>query len=407
MKTSHLALAAALSLAAGPALAQGECAFTTDMEIKHLSAAFPAWVAVTDAMKECAPNLVVELDQEFRQKQPTAFAAEPSLYHIGGVANGTLTPLLNDGTIRPLDAYVEQYGQDLSPNQLIRIDGRIMAIAMMVNTQHLMYRTDIFEELGLEVPTTYAEVLEAAEAIRAAGVVEYPIGATMASGWDLAQDFVNMYAGFGGEFFDESGMTLIDSEAGVKALETMKALTEYMDPEFLVSNSTYVQQQFQQGKIAMANLWATRASAMDDAAESQVVGKVGMAPAPLAEAGARPATTIWWDGIVIAANVPDEEAEAAFRLAMEGLSPRTVAEHNDDAVWLVPGYEPGPMATGAIETAMMGPVAYPSSVEMGLLHTAIGNNIADFLTGQESAEQSLADAKDAYTAAAREAGVLQ
>lgn len=407
MKTSHIALAAALSLAAGPALAQGECDFTTDLPIKHLSAAFEAWVAVTDTMKECAPNLVVELDQEFRSKQPTAFAAEPSLYHIGGVANGTLTPLLNEGTIRPLDAYVEEYGQHLSENQLIRVDGEIVAIAMMVNTQHLMYRTDILEELGIAVPTTYAEVLEAAEKIREAGVVEFPIGATMASGWNLAQDFVNMYAGYGGEFFDESGMTLIESKAGVKALETMKALTEYMDPEFLVSDSTYVQQQFQQGKIAMANLWATRAAAMDDEAESQVAGRVGMAPAPLAEEGSRPATTIWWDGIVIAENVPDEEAEAAFRLAMEGMSPRMVADNNDAAVWLIDGYEPGPLSAGAIGTAMMDPVAYPSSVEMGLLHTAIGNNIADYLTGQESAEQSLADAAAAYVAAAREAGVLQ
>lgn len=407
MKTSHIALAAALSLAAGPALAQSECGFTTDLAVKHLSAAFQAWVAVTDTMKACAPNLVVELDQEFRSKQPTAFAAEPSLYHIGGVANGTLTPLLNEGTIRPLDAYVAQYGQHLSENQLIRIDGQIMAIAMMVNTQHLMYRTDVLEELGLAVPTTYAEVLDAAAKIREAGLVEYPIGATMASGWNLAQDFINMYAGFGGAFFDESGMTLINSEAGVKALETMKALTEYMDPEFLVSDSTYVQQQFQQGKIAMANLWATRAAAMDDAAESQVVGKVGMAPAPFAEAGSPPATTIWWDGIVIAKNIPDDEAEAAFRLALEGISPRTVAAANDAAVWLIDGYQPGPLAEGAIGSAMLGPVAYPSSVEMGLLHTAIGNNIADYLTGQESAEQSLADVEAAYVAAAKEAGVLQ
>jgi multiple sugar transport system substrate-binding protein len=51
-----------------------------------------------------------------------------------------------------------------------------MAVAMMVNTQHLMYRQDIFEDLGIEVPTTYDEVLIAAEAIQEAGVVDYPLG---------------------------------------------------------------------------------------------------------------------------------------------------------------------------------------------------------------------------------------
>ena len=73
---------------------------------------------------------MAELDQEFRTKQPAAFEANPSLYHLGGVSNGTITPLLNAGTIRPLDDLVEKYGQNLSPNQLIRINGQIMAVAM-------------------------------------------------------------------------------------------------------------------------------------------------------------------------------------------------------------------------------------------------------------------------------------
>lgn len=404
MSSRTFALAAALGLVSGPALA---CGFTTDATVRHLSAAFPAWVAVTEAMRECAPNLQAELDQEFRTKQPTAFAAQPSLYHIGGVANGTLTPLLNAGTIRPLDDLVARFGENLSENQLIRIDGRIMAIAMMVNNQHLMYRQDILEELDIPVPETWDEVLAAAAKIREAGLVDHPIGATMQTGWNLAQDFINMFAGFGGTLIDADGRPGINSEAGVRALEMMKAKTEFMDPEFLVSDSTYVQQQFQQGRIAMANLWATRAAAMDDESESQVVGKVGMAAAPRAVEGGPPASTIWWDGIVIAANITDEEAETAFRVALEGLTPRMVEANNDAAVWLIDGFEPGRLAEGAIATAMLGPIAYPSSVEMGLLHTAIGNNIADFLTGRESAEQSLADAEEAYLAAAREAGVLR
>jgi hypothetical protein len=42
----------------------------------------------------------------------------------------------------------------------------------------------------------------------------------------------------------------------------------------------------------------------------------------------------------------------------------------------------------------------------GLLHTALGGNLADFLLGKESAEQALADAEAAYTAAAKEKGFL-
>ena len=44
---------------------------------------------------------------------------------------------------------------------------------------------------------------------------------------------------------------------------------------------------------------------------------------------------------------------------------------------------------------------------MGLLQTAAGDNIADFLTGKESAEQTLSDIEAAYSAAAREKGFIQ
>lgn len=407
LRTVTLAAALGTALSTG-AMAAGhtECGFTTDEELSSLSAAFEAWKAVTDAMSACAPNFTAELDQEFREKQPTAFAADPSLYAIGGVANATLVPLLDGNLIRPLDDLVEQYGQDLNPNQLIKIDGETVAIAFMVNAQHLMYREDIFNDLGLEVPTTWEGVVETAQAIQDAGVVEYPLGATMKTGWNLGEEFINMHLGFGGQLTDENNEPTINNEMGVKALETMKSLVPFLDPEYLTSDSTTVQQQFQQEKIAMANLWASRAGAMNEEGESQVVGLVKMAAAPVAEEGQAPATTLWWDGFVIAKNISDEKAEAAFRLALEGIKPAVIEANNDAAVWLAPGFVPGDLAQGAAASAQGGAPAYPASAATGLMHTALGDNIADFLNGSESAEQSLSDAEEAYRAAAEEQGLL-
>ncbi|MEO1687321.1 MAG: extracellular solute-binding protein, partial [Pseudomonadota bacterium] len=234
----------------------------------------------------------------------------------------------------------------------------------------------------------------------------YPIGATLKTGWNLAQDFVNMFLGYGGTFFADGAQPNIATPEGLAALEMMKALTAYMDPEYLVSDSTYVQQQFQQGKIAMANLWASRAAAMDDAGESQVVGKVKMAGAPLGGAGI-PATTIWWDGIVIARNISDEAAEAAFRVAMEGMDREMVEANNDAAVWLIDGYTPGPLAAGAAASAAAGAKPYPANAQMGLMHTALGNGLADFLTGAKDAATTLADIEAAYVTSAKEAGLIQ
>lgn len=406
MYLKKLALAGAVSLLGTTAFAA--CSYENEVPLKSLTAGFEAWKAVTDAMAECG-NFQAELDQEFRTKQPAAFEANPSLYQIGGVSNGTITPLLNAGTIRPLDDLVAKYGQNLSPNQLIRVDGKIMAVAMMVNTQHLMYRSDILADLGIDTPTTWDEVFAAADKIKEAGVVDHAIGATMKSGWNLAQEFVNMYPGFGGAFFNDDNTAAVNSDAGMKALAAMKKTLDYTDPEVLVSDSTYVQQQFQQGKIAMANLWASRAGAMNDENESQVVGKVTMAAAPMAMEGGAPATTLWWDGFVIAANITDEEADAAFRLAMEGLDADMVTANNEAAIWLVNGYQPGPLAEGAIATATANPAppAYPSTTQMGLLHTALGNELPAFLTGDRDAAATLAAVEEAYTTSAKEAGVLQ
>ncbi|MFW2543759.1 ABC transporter substrate-binding protein [Primorskyibacter sp. 2E107] len=401
MFVKKILMASAVSLAATGAWAG--CAFENTVPVKSLTAGFEAWKAVTDAMAECG-NVEANLDQDFRLKQPEAFAANPSLYHIGGVANSTLIPLLDAGTIRPLDDLVAAHGAQLKPNQLIKIDGKVMAVAMMVNNQHLMYREDILNDLGIAVPTTYAEMLDAAAKINEAGVVDYPIGGTFMTGWNLGEEFVNTFLGEGGTFFADGNMPNINNEKGLATLETMKALTEYMDPEYLVSDSTYVQQQFQQGKIAMANLWASRAGAMDDAAESQVVGKVKMAAAPMGSEA--PASSIWWDGIVIASNISDEEAEAAFKVVMEGIDTEMVQANNDVAVWLIEGYVPGGLAAGAAATAMAGAKPYPASGAMGIMHTALGDGIADYLTGAKDAATTLADIEAAYLTAARESGLV-
>ena len=389
---------------AAPMMSFAACDYRPSSKVSLLANSFAAWKAVSDAMGECG-NFEAELDAEFRKKQPDAFAANPSLYQLGGVSNGTIQPLLSAGTIRPLDDLVTKYGKDLQPNQLIRINGQVMAIAMMVNNQHLMYREDIFKSLGLEVPTTYFELLSAADKVAASGQVQYALGGTYKAGWNLAEEFVNMYIGMGGDFFDGSKPNL-NNAMGVRTLEMMRNLTHYMDPEYLVADSTYVQQQFQQGKIAMAVLWATRAAAMDDAKESQVVGKVKMAAAPSPVSGALPASTLWWDGVVLAKNMTDQQADEAFQLLMEGIDREMVTSNNDAAVWLINGYKPGPVAMGAAETAENGALPYPNGVEMGLMHTALGNNVADFLTGKETAEQTLIDIEAEYTTAAKEKGLL-
>jgi ABC-type glycerol-3-phosphate transport system substrate-binding protein len=391
----------ATSLSAGAA-----CDFKNETPVRTLTAGFEAWKSVTSTMAECG-NVSSELDQEFQKKYIAALEAKPALYQLVGVANETMVPLVNNGLIRPLDDLVAKYGKQLTPNQLIRVDGKIMAIAMQVNAQHLMYRGDILAELKIAPPTTYDEVLAAAAKIKASGLVPYAWGGTTRAGWNLAMEFTNLYLGYGGSFIAPDSKPLVNGPVGIKTLETLKALAAYQDPEYLTMDSSALQVQFQQGRVAMANFWASRGGALENPAESKVVGKIVMAAAPMAVPGGKPATTLWWDGIVIPKNITDAEADAAFRVAMHGLSREMVEKHNSDSVWLIEGYKPSALSEGVVKTAQGGAPAYPAGSQFGLMHAAIGANVADYFTGKLTAPETLAKIEADYTTRAKSAGFLK
>ena len=92
---------------------------------------------------------------------------------------------------------------------------------------------------------------------------------------------------------------------------------------------------------------------------------------------------------------------------VHGISPDVVAANHDVGTWLVKGFEPGVAASGVIANATGGARAYPMQPYMGLLHTALSTELADFIAGKEDADQALKDVAAAYTAAAKEGGFLQ
>jgi hypothetical protein len=60
-----------------------------------------------------------------------------------------------------------------------------------------------------------------------------------------------------------------------------------------------------------------------------------------------------------------------------------------------------------MQTMAMGSKPYPMLPYMGLLHTALGDGIAPFLTGKKDAATTLADIEAAYSTAAKEKGFLK
>ncbi len=48
-----------------------------------------------------------------------------------------------------------------------------------------------------------------------------------------------------------------------------------------------------------------------------------------------------------------------------------------------------------------------ATTAMGFMHTALGENVADYLTGRKTLEQTLQAIEASYTTRAREAGLLK
>ncbi|MEO0496779.1 MAG: extracellular solute-binding protein [Pseudomonadota bacterium] len=365
----------ALLAMSGVASAAGHACDLESGNVNILGNEFGAIQAVVSRAKECSTSGEVEsnLTTEHRDIQVAALTANPAEYTVAIVANSSLVPLLNNGLVRPLNDLVEKHGQSLSPNQLIRVGDDIVAVAFMANAQHLFYRKDVLDQAGIEPPTTVQGVIDAAAAIKEAGIMDNPFITNTKTGWNLGQEFNNMYLGFGGSFFEPgSAAPAINNETGVQALEAMKALADLSNPDFLTYDSNATQAVWEAGDAAIGFMWGSRGKNIldEEGSTEEVTGNTVLAAAPSGAEGSV-ATTLWWDGFTIAANISDEDAEASFKAMVHGVNPAVLETASDEAVWLLEGYQPTPAAAGVAASAAAGATPYPMVPYIGLLHTAL------------------------------------
>ena len=412
MSTRGLALSALLGTTVLAGAAHADCGISAG-KVSIIGNDFPAVHTVADAAAACATD-AVEVKQNLTKDHETLNApgmtANPAEYSAAIISSSSLVTLMSAGLVRPLDDLIAAHGADIPKNQLVTIDGKVMAVAFMANAQHMFYRKDLLDAAGVAAPKTYEELLAAAEAVRAGGMAS-PFCSTYGVGWNLGQEFVNMYLGMGGAFFKPgSAEPAINNEKGVAALEMMKSLAGYMNPDFLTFDSNAVTAEWEAGNCAIATLWGSRAEVLMDGKDSAPgVAENTMATAtPTAGGNSYPATTLWWDGWAIATNTSDEDAAASFMAMKAGIAPSILtADTMGQAVWMIEGYQPTPAAQGVAESIAGGAPSYPMEPYMGAMHMAAAGNLADFLSGKEDAATALADIEAAYVAAAKEGGFLQ
>jgi multiple sugar transport system substrate-binding protein len=353
-----------------------------------------------------------------RQETERAFAAAArSPVDAAVVSSALFNGLYSRSQLLPLTDLVRRLGSAgqgnaaLEERMLLRMDGEVMAIAFMQNTQSLVYRKDLFERHQLAVPTTHAQMQQAAAALRAREPgLAFPIAQGYAKGFDVAVEFTNVLISLGGRFFEpQSARPAFQNALGVQAVQAMQAMLPFMSPNALASNTDDVMNQLQQGRAAMGVLWASRAARMDDAVASRVVGKMAFAVAPAVLPGGRPASHLWWDGIVMPRAIAGGAArrDAVFDVLLHMLRADSVRAGNDLATWVHSAYRPGRFGDGVAMAQQAGALAWPSEPFFALAHAEVGKALPDALKGDRPIAQVLAAAAASYLRVAAEKGFIQ
>ncbi len=165
-----------------------------------------------------------------------------------------LTDYVAPGVAAPLDEYLEADGwKDTFSSDAVfaqqTYDGQIYAVPLNIAAACVFYNKEIFEEAGVEVPTTYDELLDVCAKIKEAGYT--PITISAGTAWCLS-----MLAGY---LCDREGVDLAAINAGEESWVNDKTIAA---GEKLLELSQY----FQETAAGDSNDDATAALYFEEAA---------------------------------------------------------------------------------------------------------------------------------------------
>ena len=175
----------------------------------------------------------------------------PDILNIDVFAN-----YANEGLLLPVKDYCpEELYNDFFPSFIDQsvIDDTVWAVPDLASARALFYNVDMFEEVGIEVPTTWAELEDACQAI-----IDFYEGEVYPWGIDMTTDegqaaFAYYTWGNGGGFVDENGEWAVNSAENVEAINYALGLVDkgFTNPNPATQTRYDLQDMFAAGKLAM------------------------------------------------------------------------------------------------------------------------------------------------------------
>ncbi|CRL10911.1 ABC transporter substrate-binding protein [Phaeobacter italicus] len=223
-----------------------------------------------------------------------------------------------NGWLVALDNLSEDYdAADILPAMAggLSHDGTLYAAPFYGESSMIMYRTDLMEKAGLEMPKdpTWTFVREAAAAMTDRDNEINGICLRGKAGWGEGGAFITaMSNSFGARWFDMDWNAQFDTEAWANTLKFFKGMMDESGPAGYATNGFNENLSlFQQGKCGMWIDATVAASFVTNPNDSTVADKVGFALAPDNGLGKR-SNWLWAWALAIPAGTQKQDAAIQF-----------------------------------------------------------------------------------------------
>ncbi len=372
-------------------------------------------------------------------KNAETLRAPQSEHEIVHVLGFTVASVSGAGLLEPLNDYIAQaspadydFPADFPEGQLDYIsyydvenqqfggDDVYLIPGIHSGSVVLFYRQDLFDQAGLQAPTTWDEYLEVAEALHSDEVA----GNTLVGANDVSLFLVDWYTrflGMGGELMtgdpgDGDFTPQLTSEPAVRALQHMIDSAQFAPAAVTTYGFTESVDAMATGRVAMTLMWSTIAGSLYDPESSEIADSIAVAELP-ADAGETGSAVRGGWGLGIPANADPAKKDAAWAvlsfLTSREFEQAQVANYQTDPNRRSTFSDPElvaqlpylPVAGQSAETAqMLELAAIPETFEL------VGEAAREFnlaLAGQQTAEQATQRAQEAWETILRRQGYLR
>jgi sorbitol/mannitol transport system substrate-binding protein len=370
-----------------------------------------------------------------RQRVTTDIATRGGQFDVLTIGTYEVPIWGEQGWLVPLEFDAEYDVDDLLPaiRDGLTVDGQLYAAPFYGESSMVMYRTDLMEAAGLEMPDapTWEFIREAAAAMTDRNAEQYGICMRGKAGWGENMAFLTaMSNSFGARWFDMDWQPQFDQDAWRETLTFYLDLMNNYGPPG-ASNNGFNENLalFQQGKCGMWIDATVAASFVTNPADSTVADSVGFALAPDNGLGKR-GNWLWAWSLGIPAGSQKAEAAQTFiawatskdylALVAEREGWANVPPGTRTSLYENPEYAEVPFARRTLESINAADPTQPTVDEVPYvgvqfvaipefqgLGTEVGQQFSAALAGSLSLDAALAAAQEIATREMTRAGYIR